>query len=267
VNTNFAFLLGRIEDNAAQIAANTAAIDDAEAVLASGESPGTAATSCQAILDAGVSSGDGTYWLDPEDDGVDPFLAWCDMDGTEAWVLLGTMSNDDADRWDWATDVWRDGSTLVSGDPASFSADYKGEAWARLPVDDLRIDFDTGARYVAPGCLGGTAIGDFFAANWTAPQLSTANGAFGEVRDCALDLVSSDFAGFGTPFAQLGDVLVLGAADNRTDGDRMMIGVITRADYVEMTGAGYKNLGTSNCDAGHNCSAGADEYDARVWGR
>jgi len=46
-------------------------------IAPTGASPTCAGSSCLAILDAGYSTGDGTYWIDPT--GANTFQALCDM--------------------------------------------------------------------------------------------------------------------------------------------------------------------------------------------
>jgi len=68
--------------------------DDCDGTADDGASGGDvtcAVASCQAILDDGSSTGDGLYWIDPDDDGdtSDAWEAWCDMSSDDGgWTRL-----------------------------------------------------------------------------------------------------------------------------------------------------------------------------------
>ena len=65
------------------------ASDEVTLSCAPGAEEGCPAESCAEILELGLSTGDGAYWIDPEGDGVDAFPVWCDMrvDGG-GWTTL-----------------------------------------------------------------------------------------------------------------------------------------------------------------------------------
>ena len=74
-----------------------------------GQTQATAGLSCKKILDDGYSTGDGTYWIDPDGDGdtSDAFEVYCDMSGG-GWTRI-EYANDlphqaqfsGGDSWKW----------------------------------------------------------------------------------------------------------------------------------------------------------------------
>jgi len=74
-----------------------------------GQTQATAGLSCKKILDDGYSSGDGTYWIDPDGDGdtSDAFEVYCDMSGG-GWTKIEYATDlphqaqfSGGDGWKW----------------------------------------------------------------------------------------------------------------------------------------------------------------------
>ena len=62
------------------------------------EAPAEALPSCKAILDAGLSTGSGTYWIDPDGDGPGtPLQVLCDMaTNGGGWTMCGKFDRDNS---------------------------------------------------------------------------------------------------------------------------------------------------------------------------
>ncbi len=108
-----------------------------------------AAASCQAILDAGASAGDGLYWLDPDQDGdtSNAWEAWCDQttDGG-GWTRLFSS------HWPtfWSTATWEESGSATDDDYSALAErgwfeDGSGWFTYRLEVGNSGT-WNTGAR-------------------------------------------------------------------------------------------------------------------------
>ena len=98
--------------------------------------------SCQAILDAGYSTGDGTYTIDVDGYGTgdDPEEVYCDM-STESGGWTRVALNADSGTWNSSTVV----NDTTFGSVSDTTSDYKAEAYHNLVFVDVM--FDDGTDY------------------------------------------------------------------------------------------------------------------------
>ena len=92
--------------------------NDSSAFDDNGSSSLCAGTSCLEILNAGHSSGDGSYWVDP--DGSGPWEAYCDMTSDDGgWTLVGVALYSSA-----STSGWNDEASLNIGSSTDLNAHW-----------------------------------------------------------------------------------------------------------------------------------------------
>ena len=109
-----------------------------EAVIGTESMP---AYSCRSIYEHGYSSGDGTYFIDPDGGEIsDGFETYCDMNSggyTLVMKLEGTSST-----FDYSSSYWENSQTLNTDDilPSS-NNDAKFEPYNSLEVNELRAEF------------------------------------------------------------------------------------------------------------------------------
>ncbi|MEC9071747.1 MAG: fibrinogen-like YCDxxxxGGGW domain-containing protein, partial [Myxococcota bacterium] len=70
-------------------------VDQTECKSEPGTGPDSPVQSCQGVIEAGTSTGDGIYWIDTDNSGPgEPFEAWCDMEPNGAWMLSYILCQD-----------------------------------------------------------------------------------------------------------------------------------------------------------------------------
>jgi|GEM_PF-3304083 len=153
-------------------------------------------TSCRDIVTANPTLSSGVYTVWP-DDGA-PLSVYCEMElvspttGQRGFTLLGTIFGGDADNWSASsTSGWGDASTF--GSPSTpFAADYKSDAWNRLPLSGRRVLYERRYGYsgtqelrsrvqIAPSCMSGAAVFSDLFANPTGSFITPCDNSYLQV--------------------------------------------------------------------------------------
>lgn len=113
--------------------------------------------SCDDILTAGFSSGDGRYWIDPDAAGA--IEVQCDMttDGG-GWTLVAVSSDDGADTWTYTRRRYWDLDTTTFGSLSALEQDFKSEALHRSPVTDVLLTHAPSGIWAAYAGVGTASL-------------------------------------------------------------------------------------------------------------
>lgn len=139
-------------------ASGTAGTDDVTvAVCVYGQAGACPGVSCDDILTAGYSSGDGLYWIDP--DAAGGVQVQCDMttDGG-GWTLVAVSSDDGADTWTYTRRRYWDLDTTTFGSLSALNQDYKSEALHRLPMTDVMLTHAPSGLWAAYAAVGTASL-------------------------------------------------------------------------------------------------------------
>lgn len=101
----------------------------------------SAFSSCSAILNAGSSTGNGIYSIDPDGNGLsNAFQVYCDMTNQNGgWTLaLDLQTSDGVTRHYYDTDFWT-GTAQYGSVSAPFANDYKSTAFSKMPATEIMM--------------------------------------------------------------------------------------------------------------------------------
>lgn len=105
--------------------------------------------SCKEILDSGLSTGNGIYWIDPDGITNNAYCAeqvYCNMtDNGGGWTLILKSMNNNAD-FQYNSGIWASGATFNTSDYDISNASTSNalyDAYNYLPVREFYVDFVT----------------------------------------------------------------------------------------------------------------------------
>ena len=112
---------------------------NAECVPGDGTDSACPGMDCETILDAGFSTGDGSYWIAPLGSGA-PYEVACLMDSVYdggGWTLTAVSSDDGQDTWTWNNRAYWDTDMTTFGSLVARNEDFKSPAHHEVSASDL----------------------------------------------------------------------------------------------------------------------------------
>ena len=202
----------------------------------SGDTQANAGVSCKTIFDNDLGNTDGTYWIDPDGNGLtgDAFQVHCNMTTQGGgWTLVATLSNVDGIRsWSHTSPqfgAWLDNTSLINTTPL-LSTDYKSQAYGLLSATQLMVETDKGVSGVWAG-VNGTLLSrisaEASACNSTPPATAT------------LPLVTATVA-------QLRRDMWINAVDGNSAGSCALSNQSNPSDSAVLSFSGTQGLGVNN---------------------
>ena len=94
---------------------------------------------CSKILADGYSTGDGFYWIDPQEDGT-AYEVSCLMDANYdggGWTLISVHSDDGQDTWTWNNRHYFDTDITTFGSLSALNEDFKSQALHDVGMQDI----------------------------------------------------------------------------------------------------------------------------------
>jgi hypothetical protein len=96
--------------------------------------------SCQSILDAELSTGDGIYIIDPDGAGTNsPFDVYCDMTtDSGGWTLTANIKNKQNGKFQYNEDVWTK-NNINFGSLSNLNDDYANIGFSNLELNQIML--------------------------------------------------------------------------------------------------------------------------------